>query len=124
MSIITKNALVLRDLDLLAPMAAAGLVHVNISITSLNPDLARAMEPRASALAARLRHGTRALGSRRAGASSDGANHSGPDRQRDPRHPRGREGGWCRSAGYTLLRLPLAVARSSWNGWNATSRTG
>lgn len=53
--IITKNALVLRDLDLLALMAARGLAHVNVSVTTLDPALGRAMEPRASAPAARLR---------------------------------------------------------------------
>jgi DNA repair photolyase len=55
MSIITKNALVLRDLDLLQSMAARRLVNVNLSITSLNPELARVMEPLASIPAARLR---------------------------------------------------------------------
>ncbi|WP_013627236.1 PA0069 family radical SAM protein [Rubinisphaera brasiliensis] len=54
-SIITKNALVLRDLDLLRNMASCGLVHVNVSITSLNAELVRQMEPRASIPAARLR---------------------------------------------------------------------
>lgn len=53
--IITKNALVCRDLDLLAEMAARRLVHVNLSINSLNPELARTMEPRTSIPAARLR---------------------------------------------------------------------
>lgn len=43
-SIITKNALVLRDLDLLRNMASCGLVHVNVSITSLNAELVRQME--------------------------------------------------------------------------------
>jgi DNA repair photolyase len=46
--IVTKSALVLRDLDLLAPMAAKGLVKVALSITTLDPVLARKMEPRAS----------------------------------------------------------------------------
>ncbi|VTR95336.1 radical sam protein : Radical SAM OS=Planctomyces maris DSM 8797 GN=PM8797T_09934 PE=4 SV=1: Radical_SAM [Gemmata massiliana] len=55
MSIITKNALVVRDLDLLAPMATEGLVHVNVSIGTLNAALARSMEPRASTPLARLR---------------------------------------------------------------------
>ncbi len=55
MSIITKNALVVRDLDLFAPMAAKGLIHVNVSIGTLNNALARSMEPRASAPLARLR---------------------------------------------------------------------
>jgi DNA repair photolyase len=54
-SIITKNALVVRDLPLLAEMAARRLVHVNLSITSLDPELARVMEPRTSIPAARLR---------------------------------------------------------------------
>ena len=53
--IITKNALVLRDLDLLTPMAEAGLVHVNMSVTTLDAELGRSMEPRASTPAARLR---------------------------------------------------------------------
>jgi DNA repair photolyase len=46
-SIVTKSHLVLRDLDLLEPMAAAGRVAVYISITTLDLDLARRMEPRA-----------------------------------------------------------------------------
>ena len=54
-SIITKNALVVRDLDLLADMASRGLAHVNISITTLDSELARAMEPRTSIPHARLR---------------------------------------------------------------------
>lgn len=54
-SIITKSALVLRDLDLLGPMAELGLVHANVSITTLDPALARTMEPRASTPEARLR---------------------------------------------------------------------
>ena len=52
--IITKSALVLRDLDILKPMAERGLVKVAISVTSLDPRLSRAMEPRASMPAKRL----------------------------------------------------------------------
>ena len=52
--IVTKSALVLRDLDLLAPMAREGLVKVAISITTLDPQLARRLEPRASAPERRL----------------------------------------------------------------------
>ena len=52
--IVTKSALVLRDLDLLAPMAAQGLAKVALSITTLDPKLARQMEPRASTPAKRL----------------------------------------------------------------------
>jgi DNA repair photolyase len=53
--IITKSALVTRDVDLLAPMAAKQLVRVNISLTTLDPTLARAMEPRAAAPYKRLK---------------------------------------------------------------------
>jgi len=54
-SLITKNALVLRDLDLLAELAAHGLASVAISVTTLNEDLRRAMEPRTSTASNRLR---------------------------------------------------------------------
>ena len=47
-SIITKSALILRDLDLIAPMAAKGLVRAAVSVTTLDRKLARAMEPRAA----------------------------------------------------------------------------
>ena len=53
--LITKNALVLRDLDLLAPMAAQGLVQVAVSVTTLDNRLAARMEPRASAPHTRLK---------------------------------------------------------------------
>lgn len=53
-SIVTKNALVERDLDLIAPMAARGLAKVFVSVTTLDNRLAAAMEPRASAPHRRL----------------------------------------------------------------------
>ncbi|HDP89354.1 MAG TPA: PA0069 family radical SAM protein [Thioalkalivibrio sp.] len=53
-SLITKSALIERDLDLLAPMAAEGLAEVMISITTLDAGLARRMEPRAASPARRL----------------------------------------------------------------------
>ncbi|MCM2291307.1 PA0069 family radical SAM protein [Allorhizobium sp. BGMRC 0089] len=53
-AIVTKSALVLRDLDLLAPMAEKGLVKVGLSVTSLDNKLSRSMEPRASAPHKRL----------------------------------------------------------------------
>ena len=52
--IVTKSALVTRDIDILAPMARKGLVKVALSVTSLDPKLARAMEPRAATPAKRL----------------------------------------------------------------------
>ena len=54
-NIITKNALIERDVDLLRHMAADGLVHVAISITTLDAALARDLEPRTSTPIARLR---------------------------------------------------------------------
>ncbi len=52
--IVTKSNLVLRDLDLLAPMAAEGLVKVFVSVTTLDRDIARRMEPRAPTPGRRL----------------------------------------------------------------------
>ena len=52
--IITKNHLVTRDLDILAPMAKLGLVHAFISVTTLRSKIASAMEPRTSIPSRRL----------------------------------------------------------------------
>ncbi len=52
--IVTKSNLVLRDLDILAEMAAQNLVKVAVSVTTLDPALARRMEPRAPHPARRL----------------------------------------------------------------------
>ncbi|MEX2025823.1 MAG: PA0069 family radical SAM protein [Pirellulaceae bacterium] len=53
--LITKNALVVRDLDLLAQLAAKNLVSVALSVTTLDADLARTLEPRTSTPQAKLR---------------------------------------------------------------------
>ncbi len=53
-SIVTKSQLVLRDRDILAPMAEKNLASVFVSITTLDPELARKMEPRASTPERRL----------------------------------------------------------------------
>jgi DNA repair photolyase len=53
--VITKNARIVRDLDLLIELAKRNLVHVSLSITTLDTELARQMEPRTSTPAARLR---------------------------------------------------------------------
>ena len=47
-SLLTKSALIQRDLDLIGPMAEKQLCRVGVSITTLNPKLAREMEPRAA----------------------------------------------------------------------------
>ena len=53
-SIVTKSALVLRDIDLLTSLAARGLVKVFLSVTSLDHRLSRRMEPRAATPERRL----------------------------------------------------------------------
>ena len=52
--IVTKSALVLRDIDVLARMAARGLAHVALSVTTLDRHVARVMEPRAATPAKRI----------------------------------------------------------------------
>ena len=54
LGMITKNSLVLRDLDLLTDLAKDNLVHVYLSITTLNEDLRRVMEPRTASGIKRL----------------------------------------------------------------------
>jgi DNA repair photolyase len=54
LGIVTKSTLVLRDLDILADMARRNLVRVAVSITTLDRELARRMEPRAPTPARRL----------------------------------------------------------------------
>lgn len=53
-SVITKSALVARDADLLGAMAAEGTAHVSVTVTTLDADLARRMEPRAATPERRL----------------------------------------------------------------------
>jgi len=53
-TIVTKSALVVRDIDLLKPLAAEHLVKVFVSVTTLDDELKRRMEPRAASPAARL----------------------------------------------------------------------
>ena len=54
-SIVTKSALVERDIDIIAPMARERMARVYLSVTTLDRELARRMEPRASAPERRLR---------------------------------------------------------------------
>ncbi|MFN0158785.1 MAG: PA0069 family radical SAM protein [Bacteroidota bacterium] len=53
--LITKNALITRDIDILQEMAKLNIVHVMLSITTLDPNVARRMEPRTSTPANRLK---------------------------------------------------------------------
>lgn len=54
-SFITKNALILRDLDILVPLAEKNLVSVNMSIPTINEDLRKVMEPRTSTVKNKLK---------------------------------------------------------------------
>lgn len=54
-TVITKNALVVRDIDLFRVLAREGAVSVSLSLTTLDPELQRSLEPRASSIRERLR---------------------------------------------------------------------
>lgn len=53
-SIITKNVLILRDLDILSKLAERNLIHVSISITSLKEETRRILEPRTASIIKRM----------------------------------------------------------------------
>ena len=107
--IVTKSALVLRDLDILARMAERNLVKVALSVTSLDAKLARTMEPRASTPTRRL-EALRQLVKAGVPASAMVApvipalNDAEIERILDAVAAAG-----VRHAGYVLLRLPLEV---------------
>jgi DNA repair photolyase len=108
-AITTKNALVTRDIDILAPMAAENLACVAVSVTSLDRKLARAMEPRASTPERRI-EAIRLLS--QAGVPAlvgfapaiPGLN----DHEMESVLERGAEAGAV-SAYFTVLRLPLEI---------------
>jgi DNA repair photolyase len=107
--IVTKSALVLRDLDILAPMAEAGLAKVALSITSLDPKLARHMEPRASTPAKRLAaiKGLTAAGVPAAVMFAPVIPALNDEELENVLSAAADAG--ARSAGYVLLRLPLEI---------------
>jgi len=109
-SLITKNALVERDIDLLAPLAEQNLVSVHFSVTSLDPHLSAKLEPRASAPHARLRAMRRLHD-----AGIPVGVMVAPvipwinDAELEAVMEAARDAG-ASTAGYVLLRLPLEVA--------------
>lgn len=115
-SLITKSALVLRDLDLLAPMAARGLVTVYLSVTTLDNRLSAKLEPRAAAPHTRLKT-IRAL----ADAGVPTGVMVAPviptitDGDLEAILTACREAG-ARAAGYVLLRLPHEL-KEVWREW-------
>ncbi|TMU95771.1 PA0069 family radical SAM protein [Brucella haematophila] len=108
--IVTKSALVVRDIDILSRMAEKGLAKVALSVTTLDAHLARTMEPRASTPSLRLqaiRNLTDAgiPASVMMGPVIPGINDHEIERILDAAYAQG-----AREAGYVLLRLPLEVA--------------
>src|SRR5258706_9391048 len=118
--IVTKSPLILRDLDILTPMAEQGLAKVALSVTTLDRKLARLMEPRAGTPARRLQA---IRGLAEAGiptgvlfapiipALNDGEMESVLAAARDA---------GARTAGYVLLRLPLEI-KDLFREWLAVS---
>jgi DNA repair photolyase len=108
--IVTKSALVLRDIDILASMAERGLAKVALSLTTLDRRLARTMEPRAATPPRRV-EAMAALAA--AGVPVTvmtapvipGLNDMEIERLLEAGHAAG-----AREAGYVLLRLPLEVS--------------
>ncbi|WP_295804121.1 PA0069 family radical SAM protein [uncultured Microbulbifer sp.] len=109
-TIVTKSQLILRDLPLLAEMAQDGLAHVGISVTTLDNDLKRKLEPRTAGPGARLRT-IEALSD----AGIPTAVMAAPmipalnDCELEAILSRSREAGAIHAA-YILLRLPFEVA--------------
>lgn len=109
-SIVTKNALVERDIDILGPMAEQGLARVFISVTTLNNEIARTLEPRAAAPHRRLQ-AIKALND----AGIPTGVMTAPivpvltDTEMESILEAASAAG-AKSAGYVLLRLPLEVA--------------
>ena len=114
--IVTKSAGVLRDIDILSSMAKRNLVRVYISLTTLDPHLARAMEPRAATPARRL-HAIAEL--TRAGVPTGvltapmipGLNDVELEKLLEAASRAG-----ARHAGYVLLRLPHEI-REMFEAW-------
>lgn len=121
--IVTKSALVLRDLDILAPMAELGLAKVALSVTTLDRELARAMEPRASTPPRRLDaiRGLREAGVP-AGVMFAPVIPALNDEEMESVLAAAAEAG-AGSAGYVLLRLPLEI-KDLFREWLAANAPG
>jgi DNA repair photolyase len=107
--IVTKSALIQRDIDILAPMAEKRLASVSLSVTTLDRDLARKMEPRAATPPKRLET-IRALSEAGiptgvlAAPMIPALNDMELERILDAARQHG-----ARTAGYVILRLPLEL---------------
>ena len=121
--IVTKSALVVRDLDLLAPTARQGLARVYLSVTTLDPELARTLEPRASAPHRRLA----AIRDLTAAGVTTGVMVAPVipalnDHESEPILAAAAEAGAV-SAGWVLIRLPYEV-RDLMTAWLESHRPG
>jgi DNA repair photolyase len=119
--LITKNALVVRDLDLLAQLAEKQLVSVALSITTLDADLARTLEPRTSSPAAKLR-AVRELSA--AGIPTRvmvAPIIPGLNDHEIPQVLQAVQDAGAQGAGYIVLRLPYAV-KPIFRDWLRTHR--
>jgi DNA repair photolyase len=119
--IVTKSALVTRDIDILSRMASRGLAKVAVSVTTLDAKLARSLEPRAATPSRRI-DALRQLSA--AGIPTSvlvapiipSVNDMEIERILDAAHAAG-----VREGGYILLRLPLEV-RDLMQEWLAENR--
>jgi len=108
-TIVSKSALIQRDIDILADMARDKLAVVTISVTTLDRDLARSMEPRAATPERRLETiATLAAAGVPAGVLSAPMIPALNDSEMEDILARAYAAG-ARRAGYTLLRLPLEL---------------
>lgn len=109
-AITTRSSLLLRDLDLLAPMAEQGLVSVVYSLTTFDAELKRHLEPRSASAQARL-HAIRALrdASVPVGVLAAPIIPAVNDNELETMLERAADAG-AMHAGYVPLRLPLEVA--------------
>ena len=108
-TIVTKGALIQRDIDILSDMAREKLAVVTVSVTTLDRDLARTMEPRAATPERRIETiAALAKAGIPTGVLSAPMIPALNDREMEAILGRAREAG-ASVAGYTLLRLPLEL---------------
>lgn len=115
-SMVTKSSLVERDLDLIAPMAAKGLVSIWLTVTTLDRQIARRLEPRAAAPERRLETIRRlAEAGVPTGVMVAPVIPALTDHDMEKILELAHQAG-ARKAGYVFLRLPLEIA-GLFEGW-------